>query len=166
MIAMRSQTPDLAACTQAENVIVSLGSAAERPSNVNFFFAIYGFAKIGLYLRNYADPDASGTAEAPYDSCSAGQIPDAAINNVFTGLGIALENLSTVLSVISGSAFGTEILDLQSDCETVFGAGNCDITDTSAVTAPMRDLMRDLLKSDLYGVENCAQPIGTIALCC
>jgi hypothetical protein len=166
MIAMQSQTPDLPSCTQAENVILSLGSAANRPANVNFFFAIYGFSKIGLYLRAYADPDGSGTVEAPFDSCSSAQLPDEAINNTFTGLGIALENIGTVLSVISQSAFGTEVVNFQAQCEVLLGSGNCNITNTSLVTGPMRNFMRDILKSQLYGIENCANPIATLPLCC
>ena len=166
MIAMRTQVPDLPSCTQAENLVVSLGSAANRPSNVNFFFAIYGFAKVGLFLRSFADPDASGTVEAPFDSCSPAQFPDNAVNQVITGLGIAFENISTILSVISNSAFGTEILDFQAQCEAILGAGNCSVTDTSLINGTMRDLMRDVLKSELFGIESCPNPVVTMAACC
>lgn len=166
MKAFQSTNPSLSDCLTSEGIMKSFGNAAQRTSDQNLFFAIFGFAKIGLHLRNFADTDGNGTVDAGFDSCSNASISDAAIQQVFTGLGIALENMVTFLSSIASSQVGTEILDIQATCDAALGAGACDITDTSLVTPPMIQAMRSFLKSSDFGIENCPLTGAAVLGCC
>lgn len=167
MTAYTSTTPVLSGCLAAETIMKNFGSAVDRTADQNFFLLIYGFAKIGLYLREKLDPNDDGVAEIdPCDSSGSG-ISDADIQQIFTGLGLILENFSAVTSQIANANSGSAITSISALCSSLLGsAAACAITDTSGITAGMIATMRDLLKSNSLGVGNCSSTGGAIATCC
>lgn len=164
MNAYQTKSPLLANCIASENLMKSFGSVGARTSDQNFFLLIYGFAKIGLYLRFYADQDQNGTTDATFDSCDATDISDNEVKEVFTGLGLVIENISGLTATMSGGSASDGLDDITAICT---GLGiSCAITDTASVTPAMVATMRDLMKSDTIGIEGCALTGGAMAGCC
>ncbi len=160
-------SPTLASCLRAETLMKSFGTASERTADQNFFLLIYGFAKIGLYLRGLADTDQDGNKDGTFDVCATGSFSDNNVKEVFTGLGLILENFSGVTSQIANANAGTGVTSLTAICTALLGsAAECAITDTASVDSDSVDAMRDLLNSDSLGIGSCNLTGGAIIGCC
>lgn len=157
-------TPTLSSCLRAENLMKSFGSASVRTPDQNFFLLIYGFAKIGLFLRGLADVDQDGNKDAGFNICSTGSLSDANVQEIFTGLGLILENFSGITSQIANANAGTGVTSISALCTTL--GTNCAITETSSVDASMIDAMRDILNSDSIGIGTCNMTGVAMAGCC
>lgn len=132
--------------------------ASGRTADENFFMGILGMAKMGTYLRSLADVDQDGATDVTFDSCMAGSLPDANLNNIITGMGLLADNVSYLIATgLTGS-----IATLTGLC-----GASCGKTDPATVTVGDRDAFRDILKTGStnstlpYGIESCANPLVT-----
>lgn len=144
-------------CYNAQLVIESIGTSTTLTSDQKIFMALLGMAKIGIYLRKYADANQDGVTDAGFDACSTTSISDADVKQVITGMGLFL-TYSAALST-SGSATS----DLSS-ISAVCGAA-CNITDpnSASLDATVVNTFRDIIASQQYGVGNCNPLLPT---CC
>jgi hypothetical protein len=164
MTVYQTKTPQIASCLLSEDVMKSFGTVGQRTSDQNFFLLIYGFAKIGLFLRHFADADQNGATDATFDSCDATDISDANVRELFTGLGLMVENITGITTTIAGGNADDGLNAITALC-TSFGV-DCAITNTSSVTNDMVSTMRDLMKSNTIGIESCALVGAAMAGCC
>lgn len=131
-------------CKTAEDLVESIGVAADRTSDENMLLVLISFAKIGQLLSKYADTDQDGTPDAAYDICTTaggGAMPDADAAELGTGITLAIQNITAVTSTVD---LGDQALnDIQTLCSTlndipVPGDGRynfCSVTDPSSFTA-------------------------------
>ncbi|MCB0367999.1 MAG: hypothetical protein KDD45_00825 [Bdellovibrionales bacterium] len=141
-----SVTPDQ--CYEAQKVIETFGTSAQRTSDQNLFMAILGLAKMGTYLRADADQDQDGSADAGYSSCDASKISTNDLRQVMSGMGLVLDNLAAVTAVVSGNSSALTDLDtIKSTC-----GAPCAITDPES-TAFNETVTRMLLRSSDQGIE-------------
>lgn len=144
-------------CYEAQKVIETLGTPTQLTSDQKIFMALLGMAKIGVYLRNDADTNQDGTADATFNACSSAKMSDMHVKQVITGLGLFL----TYSAALSATGSATDDL---ADISAVCGA-SCNVTDPTNPTldSTVIDSFRIIIKSQQYGVETC-DPISP--LCC
>ena len=159
-----NSSPPLASCLQAESLMKSFGNASVRTADQNFFMLIYGFAKIGLYLRSLADTDQDGTKDAGLNICDSNSLSDNNVKELFTGMGLILENFAGVTSQIANANAGTGITSISTLCTTL--GTSCAITETTSVDGTMVGAMRDILNSDSIGIGSCNLTGVAMAGCC
>lgn len=180
MNAWTGKTVNPTYCTMAQTKLEEISTVpTSRTNGQNLFLAILGMVKIGVYLRNYADHDGTGnlgdgTAEinvctADASSPPAGTyVPDAAVTEIVTGLGLITTNMSYLTAVLSNNSITGALDTLNTVCGSFPGA--CGKTSPSAVTSSDRDTFRDLLKTSgtnptaPLGVGNCVDP--AVVPCC
>ncbi len=137
-------------------------TSAARPADINLFLAILGIAKMGTYLRSIADPLQTGSVNASFvDACAVGTITDAQTKEVGTGLGLLLDNIASLTAAVAGNSAITSLAALQAAC----GAA-CVITDVNSAnwTAGNIKLIRSAIKSNSFGIQNCAN--NPFVTCC
>jgi hypothetical protein len=160
----QTKDPVITGCLQSETIMKNFGSAAVRTADQNFFLLIYGFAKIGLFLRNFADTNKDGVTDATFNVCQDASISDTNVKELFIGLGLILENFSGITSQIANANAGTGITSITTLCTN---AGlNCAITDVASVTDPTSDSFRDILNTNYLGIGSCALTDLAIVGCC
>jgi hypothetical protein len=158
---------DTASCLNSEVVLKQLGATyASRTNNQNLFATMLGFAKMGTYLHSKFDNESSGsgngTVDVGWDSCTAGaatlKLSDAEVTQVILGLGMLFENLAALTAALSGSNGGLDSINTaKTACEAAMGgAGNCTITDPTAVTAQMIRTFRRMIGSSEFGFAGCS----------
>ena len=137
--------------------------SAARPADINLFMAILGMAKMGTYLSSIADTTPKdGLVDAGYvDSCLPATISDANTKEVGTGLGLILDNITSLTAAVAGNGAIAALAALQAAC-----GASCVITDiNSASWTPANiKVIRSAIKSTSFGIESCgAAPFVT---CC
>lgn len=136
-------------CYKAQQVIETFGaSSTNRSSEQNLFMAVLGMAKIGTYLRDAADVNQDGHADASYSSCDPGKISNDYLRHVMSGMGLVIDNVAAVSAVLSGSSSALTDLDT---IKTQCGAP-CIITDPNSSNFDP-NVARVLLRSSDKGIE-------------
>lgn len=164
-------------CVEAENLIESIGTVAERTSDENLRLVLISFAKIGTILAYYADGDDDAAVDGGYDTCAVGgsrsaggDIADSDAREIGSGITLAIENISAVSTSID---LGNDALaDVSAACtllDAVPPAGTynfCTITDPADFTAEHLRAIRGLVgeTSDGIGIGSC--PGGAAACLC
>ncbi len=120
---------NVAACDNAVNVLMSLGTtAAERTRDQNLFAAILGLSRMAATLHSKFDTEFSGlgdgSVDAGADSCAiastAGRLSDAEMNKIVTGVGLIFENLAVIGEELTSGTAGSTFDDAKALCETTF----------------------------------------------
>lgn len=124
-----------------------------RTNGENLFMAILGMVKIGVYLRAYADTDGvgnlgDGIPDAAFNVCTnnSANFPDAALDEVITGMGLITSNLTYLTAALSAGSITNALATVNTACSVSPGA--CGKTDPTTITAADRDVFRDILKTD------------------
>lgn len=154
-------------CHTAQQWIEQIGNSASRTTTENVAMFLVGFGKVGTYLRNRADTNASGigdgTVDVGYDSCSNASLPIDEVKQVMTGFGLMIDNISALGTNVSGD-LSSNIGVIDTAC-TTFGF-SCSETDPTAIADGDADLFRNAVKSHSttqVGIETC-DPLSP--LCC
>ncbi len=150
-------------CTLAQQKLEEISAnAAERTNSQNLFMAILGMVKIGVYLREYADKDGTGnlgdgTPDAAVNVCTnnSSNLPDAALDEVITGMGLLTNNLAYLTAALAAGDITTALDTLNTACG--LSPGTCGKTDPSTITNGDRDSFRDLLSTSQ---TNATAPVG------
>jgi hypothetical protein len=147
-------------CTQAEIQLKLLEADHGLQNSQRLFFVVLAMAKVGAYLRFWADQSpgglGDGNVDTGFDSCSSTSLPDSVVTEVVTGFSIILQQLNNINLGLS-SDLQNSISTIQTICQAgvLFNPAPCSQTNPQAVTAGERDSMRDVLKSSTIGLENC-----------
>lgn len=161
-------------CTLAQTKMEEISSdAADRSTNQNFFLAILGMVKVGVYLRGNLDRDGTdnlGDGTAELDPCTddVSNLEESQATEIVTGLGLITTNLVYLTAVLGAGEIANALETVENVCALTPGA--CGRTDPTTVTDADRDAIRDLLKTDSanptapLGVGNCLDPL--VAPCC
>lgn len=137
-------------CRTALDTMELIGTTATRTTNQNAFVSVLGMVLIGTALRGYADiAPALGDGTADVDICVG--LTNAQVDDVVIGFGFMSKNFSAVSSSVIGGGSSTALNGVINSCQAVAGA-SCQITDPAAITAPLRDTVRDLIKTQEYGI--------------
>ncbi len=137
-------------CRTALDTMELIGTTATRTANQNAFTAVVGMVLIGTALRGYADlAPALGDGTADVDLCAG--VTDAQIDDVVIGFGYMSKNFSAVSSSLIGGSSSTALNGVIASCSAAAGA-SCQITDPALITSPIRDTVRDLVKTVEYGI--------------
>lgn len=147
-------------CYEAQKVIETFGATAgARSTEQNLFMAVLGMAKMGTYLRDAADVNQDGNADATYSSCSSSSITTDYLRQVMSGMGLVIDNLAAVSAVLSGNS--SALTDLEA-IKAVCGAA-CSITDPNSSSFD-ETVTRKLLRSSDSGIEPSSG--CTLLTCC
>jgi hypothetical protein len=106
-----TKTTDRTYCRLAEDTVKAITPTyVGRDTNQSFFMVLLGLAKTGIFLRELADTDRNGTADAPpFDLpgtnafCAAGNISAAQITDIGTGLALVVSNLTNIGGALTGA---------------------------------------------------------------
>jgi hypothetical protein len=165
-----------AQCTLAQTKMEEISTdPAARSNGQNFFLAILGMVKMGVFLRTYADLDGTGnkgdgTPDAAVNVCTndASNLPQAGLDEIITGMGLLTTNLSYLTTVLPAGSTMTALLTIESVCAGLAGA--CSKTKPADITNTDRDSFRDILKTGSgnttapIGIGNCVDP--AVVPCC
>lgn len=152
MSAMKNKIVVPAACDSAQTILESFGNAAARTADQNLFLTIIGMAKAGAWIRIKADQDNSGlgngTMDAGFNPCNNVSFPDENVIKATVGLGLVLNNVTSISSRIAGSTLN-DINTFNANCLVALQAidptvTTCDLTDVAFVTSK-KALFRSLL---------------------
>ncbi len=136
-------------CYEAQKVIETFGAlSTSRSAEQNLFMAVLGMAKMGTYLRDAADTNQDGAADASYSSCNSSSISDDYLKQIMSGMGLVIDNVAAVSAVLSGSSSALTDLDA---IKTACGA-SCVITDPNSSNFDPA-VARVLLRSSDRGIE-------------
>ncbi|MBC7465101.1 MAG: hypothetical protein H7256_03850 [Bdellovibrio sp.] len=141
---------DPASCLQSLTTLQAIGTTAQRTSNENAFAAVVGMSLMGSEVRTSVDitpTNGNGTVEG--NVCA---MTDNQIDFVILGLGNMIQNFSYLTVGQLGSSSQVSINDLITICTSIPGVTSCSITDPTAITAPLRVAIRNLLNTVEYGV--------------
>lgn len=162
---MRAATaPSITDCVAAETTLLSISTnPATLTPDENMMMSFIGFSKIGAILATYADLDNDGSADVGFDACDTGDIPEAMVRQVGTGITLAIASLNASGSTIA-SGLGSAVT---SACATLAGLNPaynfCAVTDPAGFTADQVKALGGLIHStDNPGVGTCA---GNLATC-
>ncbi len=153
----------IANCQLAETTLLSINStAASRTADENTLLAFVGFAKIGAILSVYGDTDDDGTVQPAFNPCNTGELSDAMLREVGTGITISVASLGASGTSI-GSALSTSVT---SACTTLAGVNPaydfCSITDPTGFSVSQVKAIGGLVRStDTPGLGTCAGDIAT-----
>jgi hypothetical protein len=148
-------------CVQAENVVKAITPTVTiRDASQSLFLFLLGLAKIGIYLKETADPTGTGSGQwsvaLPTDgACSETNLPKAAVKEIVAGLGMAFLNLTNIAAVLSGANIDTAALTAA--CTTITPSP-CGIENSSDVTDAMVIATRTVLNFSATGVVNGGVP--------
>jgi hypothetical protein len=152
MVAMKNKIVVPSACDSAQAVIESFGNSAARTADQNLFLTIIGIAKSGAWIRVKADQDLAGLGDgamdAGFDPCNATSFPDQNVIQATVGLGLVLNNVTTIASRLAGSTLN-DINFFNANCLAAMQlidptVTTCDLTDVAFVTSK-KALFRSLL---------------------
>jgi hypothetical protein len=144
-------------CVEAENIVKAITPTVTlRDPSQSLFLFLLGLAKMGIYLKETADPTGTGTGQwsvtLPTDgACSSTNISKAAVREIVAGLGMAFLNLTNIASVVSGANIDTAALTTA--CSVIVPSP-CGIENASDVTDDMVKATRTLLNFSATGVVN------------
>ncbi len=154
-------------CKTAETTLLSINAVpAARTNDENMLLAFVEFAKMGADLVSTgADANGDGALDAGFDPCMTASIPDASVQELGTGLTIAMSSLGASGSSVAGSTSAT----FASLCATIEGSGPgqfgmtgfCSTTTASGFNASAVLALRALMKSNEVGFNSCSGTIGT-----
>lgn len=166
-------------CTQAEAQIKAIWASNTPTASEQLFMVILSMAKMGAYLRNKADNDSTnnngnGSTDGAFDMCAntddTHHLTDDEVTEIVTGFALMLTNITGFAATLG---LGSQIGSVTAICSIPGASTLCSATEASTVTAPMRDLMRDLLATGIgstvapMGVGSCAATDAvSLALCC
>ena len=137
-------------CRTALDTMELIGTTESRTVNQNAFVAVLGMVLMGTALRGYADiAPALGDGTADVDLCVG--VTNAQIDDVVIGFGYMSKNFSALSSSLIGGNSSTSLNAVINSCSTIAGS-SCQITDEAAITAPVRDTVRDLVQTAEYGI--------------
>ena len=116
-------------CYEAQKVIETFGATSgARSTEQNLFMAVLGMAKMGTYLRDAADVNQDGNADATYSSCNSSSISTDYLRQVISGMGLVIDNLAAVSAVLSGNSEAlTDLEQIKATC-----GSSCAITDPNS----------------------------------
>jgi hypothetical protein len=143
-------------------------NSALRSTDINFFLAVLGMAKVGAYLRDIADTDQDGAVDATFTSActnNAANITDGEIKEVGSGLGLLLSNITAISAALAGNAAIAALNGLNTAC-----GASCQITDPNSASwtggaAGSIMLIRRILDEQDFGImTNCND--ATLVTCC
>jgi len=167
MSAWTGKTVNPTYCTLAQTKIEEISvNPTLRTSGENLFMAILGMVKIGVYLRNYVDRDGNGTAEKNVCTNDSSNLPDAAVQEIVSGLGLIMTNLSYVTGV--AASLTNSLSSVNTICNGLSGA--CIKTNPATVNSTDIDNFRDLLNTSSsnptapLGVGGCSN--AAVSPCC
>jgi hypothetical protein len=128
--------------------------SASRPSDINFYLALLGMARVGTQLREVGDSDGDGVVGPGFASAceAAADISDLQVKYVGSGLGLLFDNIAAITAAVSGS----DALDDLQLMSVACGAA-CTITDPNSASwdGPTMNLMRDMIETDGFGIMGC-----------
>lgn len=142
-------------CVEAEAVVKAIHPAPTgRDASQSLFLFLMGLAKIGIYLKESADPTGTGTGQwgivAPTDgACLEANLPKTAVKEIAAGLGQAVLNLANITTVISGASIDTSAITAA--CSAIV-PNPCSTESSSDITDPMVIAIRTLLNFTATGV--------------
>ncbi len=142
---------DPASCLTSLNTLESIAPNSLRTTNQNAFASVVGMSLMGSATRSYTDlspVNGDGAQDAAKISCT---LTNPQIDQIILGFGFMAQNFSALSASQIGAGSQTSFSAIISKCMSV-AAGSCTITDPAAITAPLRDTMRDLLETIEYGV--------------
>lgn len=151
-------------CVQAETVVKSINSSSVgRDTSQSLFLFLLGLAKIGIYLKETADPNGTGTgqwsvATATDGACSETNLPKTAVKEIAAGLGMAFLNLTNIATILASSSIDTSAIS--SACTSIV-PNPCSFENSSDVTDAMVIAMRTILNFSATGVVNGGVPCVT-----
>lgn len=152
-------------CYHAQLVMeaVYTASSGVRTTDINFFMALLGIAKLGTYMRSVADVDQDGVRDFE-DTCDDANIDDPTIQQIGSGLGLLLDNISALSASLSGNAAVGALENLKTVC-----GDSCIITDPNSTVwddgaGAARLMIRSILRNQDFGIGDCVDP--TFATCC
>lgn len=177
MGAMKNQIVSPADCDNAKTVMDTI---AVKDADQTLFYTILGMAKAGAWLRDKADQDNSGlgdgTIDAGFQPCKAAQLPDTNVVKAIVGVGMVIENISSVSSELDPSTV-TDINNFSSTCVTALNAyldivspghpvvTTCDLSDETFVTT-YKDAFRLLIDDGTsFGIGACMNPLFQPCAC-
>lgn len=157
-------TSNYADCVEAEEVIESIGAAADLTQSQKLFMMILQMAKLGNRLRSVADvaPSATGdgTVDATFDCMDSVPIADAqAIIESFVKF---LTYFALVGDSLGGGATSDSLTQFVSDYgipDLDYGGNGPDEADATIVVS------RALINSQSFGVGSCNNPDPTQCIC-
>jgi len=154
-------------CISAEQTLVSIDSVAtNRTADENIELVFIEIAKMGAALaQSNADANHDGVIDGGFNACSSTDISDAAVQELGSGLILAVNALQA-----SGSSFGSGISSsVGSMCTTIEAlpgmAGFCSHTAASDFTGNLLLGLRALIKSSEVGFNICGGTVGSSGAC-
>ena len=144
-------------CVQAETVVKSIHpSVSGRDASQSLFLFLLGLAKIGIYLKETADPTGTGTGQWTVGSltdgaCSETNLPKTAVKEIAAGLGMAFLNLTNIASVLSGANIDTSAVTAACSAIT---PNPCSFENSSEVSDLAVIGVRTILNQSATGVVN------------
>lgn len=174
MTAMKNKIVVPSACDSAQAVIESFGNSAARTADQNLFLTIVGMAKAGAWIRIKADQDlaglGNGTMDAGFNPCDNTAFPDQNVIQATVGLGLVLNNVTTISSRLAGSTLN-DINTFNANCLAALQVldptvTSCDLTDVAFVTSK-KALFRSLLnEGSTIGFGGCVTDTAFTACPC
>ncbi len=140
-------------CVLAEGILKSFGNESARTDDENVLMGLSSLTKVGIVLNRYADSDNDGVADAGFDHCDATDLPDDAVGEIGTGIGLSLLSISAVASDLSSDTF-TAITDLCALDPSLNAF--CTTTDKNNFTANEIKALRAVIGSTDFGIASCA----------
>ncbi len=144
-------------CVQSEAVVKSIHSSTiGRDSSQSLFLFLLGLAKIGIYLKETADPTGTGTgqwsvATSTDGACNETNLPKTAVKEIAAGLGMAFLNLTNIATVLASSSIDTSAISTA--CTSIV-PNPCSFENSSDVTDAMVIAVRTILNFSATGVVN------------
>lgn len=172
MNAWTSETVSASHCTLAQQKMEEISAnPAVRTSSQNLFMAILGIVKIGVYLQEYGDRDRDGDAsEINVCTDDNDNLPEAALDEVITGMGLITSNLVYLTAVLSSGDITNALTTVNTVCAV--SPGSCGRTDPADITSGDRNTWRDILKTAPtnpevpMGIGDCNNTAVTVPACC
>lgn len=172
MQAFNGLTVTPSACRSAQLKMEEMGTSLQRTSDQNLFMFILGVSKIGTNLKAVADiTPADGSTDAGFSSCgNQTGMTNSQVDEVITGFGLILDNLTAIGSSLSGSSAVAAISAFNASCQAATG-GSCTITDPTTISTPVRNLFRELIMTSDFGIGTACTssqvlPTGGSTICC
>ncbi|MFS4458242.1 hypothetical protein [Bdellovibrio sp. HCB2-146] len=177
MNAMKNQVVSPADCDNAKAVMDTI---AVKDADQTLFYTILGMAKSGAWLRAKADQDngglGDGARDAGFQACKVAQLPDENVIKSIVGLGMVINNISSVSSKLDPSSV-TDITNFTSSCVTALNAyldivspghpvlTTCDLSNETFVTT-YKDAFRLLIDDGTsFGIGACMNPLFQPCAC-
>ncbi len=152
MRAFKDVAVDPSSCTQAQATIQTL-VPDPNDSDRQLFMALLGFAKMGTYLRARVDVDQDGNVDDVANACKETILANNDVREVFTGLGLVLDNLASLAAVASGGDTAEKMAELKTKC-TENGV-NCAFTNPNDIDDNAVLALRTLIDTQEFGVGDC-----------